>query len=101
MGFIMLDTEKKSLIIERDYLMFQETILSEQYDEVTDELSEYLSEDGAQEDAYSKYLANEQQKYDSKKATIETKLKKINGDIDGLEKAVDTNVKQNKLNISV
>ncbi len=47
-------------------------------------------------------LEYEQELYDSQKGSIESQLKEINAEIDGLDKAVDTNIKQEgKISISV
>lgn len=102
MTFLSLNIEKSSLTMEKDQLEYQEMILSEEYNEITQELSDYLSEDNAQEDAYSHYLEQQQELYDSRKQSIESQLKVINAEIDSYGKAVDTNIKSEcKLSISV
>ena len=102
MGFLSLNIEKSSLITQKNDLEYQEMILSQQENDITAELSDYLSQEGAEEDAYSKSLEADQQLYDSKKASIESQLKLINGEIDGYDKAVDTNIKSEcKLQVSV
>lgn len=102
MTFLSLNVEKSSLTLEKNQLEYEEMILSGQYNDITEELSDYLSESGAEEDAYSKYLEQQQELYDQRRASIESQLKVINTEIDSYDKAVDTNIKQEcKLSISV
>lgn len=101
MTFLSLNVEKSALTIEKNQLEYEEMILSNQENEITEELSDYLG-DNNQEDAYSKYLEEQQQVYDQRKASIESQLKVLNAEIDSYDKAVDTNVKSEcKLSVSV
>ena len=101
MGFLDLSIEKSSLITQKNDLEYQELILGQQENDITQQLSDYLSQDGATEDAFSKSLEADQQIADSKKATIDSQLKLINQEITDYDKAVDTNIKECKLSVSV
>lgn len=102
MTFLSLNIEKSSLTMEKDDLEYEEMILSEEYNQVTQELSDYTSQDGAEEDAYTQYLEQQQKLYDSRRQSIEAQLKVINTEIDSYDKAVDANIKNEcKLSISV
>lgn len=108
MTYIDLNVDKSSLIIQRDQLQYREMILSEDLNSITREMAD-ITEEHSGDDEYDpdsdlemKQLEYEQQLYDSQKASLETQLKELNAEIDGFDKAVDTNIKQSgKISISV
>lgn len=108
MTFIDLNVDKCSLIQQRDQLQYQEMILSEDLNSITREMSDITQEHSGDDDydpdadLDMKQLEYEQQLYDSQKGSIESQLKELNAEIDGFDKAVDTNIKQSgKISISV
>lgn len=103
MAFLALAIESSSLILQKNQLEYQELILTEQLNQVTTEESDYLAEneDASADDAYYRYLENIQEQVDSQKASIESRLKAINAELDSYNKAVDNNIKNEcKLSIS-
>lgn len=103
MAFLSLAIEKSYLTIEKTQLEYQEMVISNQLNTITSQLTNFLSEDGADADcAYARALENMQEQYDTQKESIESQLKVINTEIDSYEKAVQNNIKSEcKLNISV
>lgn len=103
MTFLSLGIEKSCLIQQKDLLEFEEMIFTNNYNEVTSELSSYLSQDGASSsDAAACQLEAQQELFDSKKTAIEAQLETINAELDSYDKAVQTNIKSEcKLSISV
>ena len=73
------------------------------YNAITDDMSSYLDDDSnSADDSTYRQLQSEQQRYDSKKGSVESRLKIINAQIDGYQEAVKNNVKTEcKLSISV
>lgn len=100
MAFLSLNIEKSSLTIQKDQLEYREMVLSEQLNEITQEMSDITLENKGQEDydpstdADMIYLEAQQEMYDSEKESIESQLKELNAEIDGYDKAVDTNIKK-------
>lgn len=103
MTFLSLGIEKSCLTQEKDLLEFEEMIYTNNYNEITAELSTYLGQDGASTtDAQACKLQAQQELYDSKKGAIEAQLETINAELESYEKAVQTNIKSEcKLSISV
>ncbi len=103
MTFLSLAIEKSCLTQQKDLLEFEEMILVNNYNNVTSQLSTYLSEDGASSsDNTACQLEAQQEYYDSKKTAIEAQLETINAEIDSYEKAVTNNIKSEcKLSLSV
>lgn len=102
MAFLSLGVETIFLGQEKTELEYQEIILTKEYNDKTQELSDYLAEDGAEEDAYVEYLKQQQQYFDSQRQSIEQQLQTINSEIEGYKKVVDNNIKNEcKLSISV
>ena len=108
MTFIDLNVDKCSLIQQKDRLQYRLMILSEDLNSITREMSDITQEHSGDEeydpdsDLDLRQLEYEQELYDSQKGSIESQLKEINAEIDGLDKAVDTNIKQEgKISISV
>lgn len=108
MTYIDLNVDKSSLITQRDQLQYREMILSEQINSKTRQMAD-ITEEHSGDDKYDpdkdmemKQLEYDNELYDSQKASIETQLKELNAEIDGFDKAVDTNIKQEgKISISV
>lgn len=108
MTFIDLNVDKNSLIMQRDQLQYQEMILSEDLNSITRQMSDITQEHSGDADYNPdtdlelKALEYEQEIYDSQKGSIESQLKELNSEIEGFDKAVDTNIKQScKISISV
>lgn len=103
MTFLSLGIEKSCLTQQKDLLEFEEMCYTNNYNEITQSLSEYLSQDGNKtSDSKACELEAQQELYDSKKTAIEAQLETINSEIESYEKAVQTNVKSEcKLSISV
>ena len=102
MTFLSLNIEKNCLVQQKNFLEYQEMIYSSQYNEVTEEMTEYLTanEDGSYDNVIAA-LQSEQQIYDAKKNSIESQLEVINAEIDGYSKAVTNNIKSTcKLTLS-
>ena len=100
MTFLSLGIEKSCLTQQKDLLEFEEMSISNNLNETTEELADYL--ELYEEDSYTASLEAQQELYDSKKASIESQLEAINAEIESYEKAVSTNVKSEcKLQISV
>lgn len=102
MAFLSLGVETSFLTQEKTELEYEEMVLTMEYNQATEELSDYLAEDGAEEDAYTEYLKQQQQYYDSKRQSIEQQLQTINTEIESYKKVVDNNIKSEcKLSVSV
>lgn len=108
MTFIDLNVDKCSLIQQKDRLQYRLMILSEDLNSITREMADITAEHSGDEDydidkdMEMRQLEYEQELYDSQKGSIESQLKEINAEIDGFDKAVDTNIKQEgKITISV
>jgi len=107
MTFLALNTSTCYLIREKSGLEYNEMVAVNNYDMILDKMTSYLSENTPQnprlatDPAYVS-LQTQQQAYDSDKSQIESKLKVINAEIEGYQKAVETNIKSEcKLSISV
>lgn len=94
MTFLSLAIEKNCLTQEKDLLEYQEMCYSSEYNQVTEEMGQYQNEntDGRYDNAIAS-LESYQEFYDNKKGTIESQLKVINNEIEGYDKAVTNNVK--------
>lgn len=103
MTFLSLNIEKSYLTIEKTQLEFEEMCISNKLNTITEDLQDYLSEDGADsDDAYAKVLEAQQEQYDSDKESLESRLKVLNTEIESYQKTVETNIKSEcKLSISV
>lgn len=104
MTFIGLGIETSSLTQQKSQLEFEESIIVNEYNYVTEEMSEIASDGDTdlENNAYYQQLEHYQELYDSKKNAIETQLKTINAEIESYQKAVDTNIKSEcKLSVSV
>lgn len=104
MTFLSLGIETSSLMQQKAELEFEETIIVNQYNYVTEEMAEVSSDehDDLENNPYYQELEHYQELYNSKKGAIETQLKTINAEIESYQKAVDTNIKSEcKLSISV
>lgn len=93
MAFISLNVDSQVLTQEQNLCEYKLMVNSSYYRQVTAELQDYLSEDNAQEDAYSASLEAAQELYDSEKESLESQLEVINAQIESYGKAVTSNVK--------
>lgn len=99
MTFLALSIDKCSLIQQRDLLQYQEMVLNQDLNRITQEMSDITSEHTGDEDydpdsdLEMKQLQYQQQIYDSEKESLETQLKELNSEIDSYGKAVETNIK--------
>lgn len=103
MTFLALGIEKSCLQQQKDMLEFEEMVYTTNYNNITEQLSSYLSQDGAStSDNYACQLEATQELWDSRKSAIESQLESINSELDGYDKAIQTNIKSEcKLSISV
>lgn len=108
MTFLALNIDKSYLIHEKSDLEYQEMIITNEYNYVTDAMSDYATEasqggsNKSVDDATMAALQAQQQLFDSQKKAIESKLEVINAEVESFTKAVSTNIKSEcKLNISV
>jgi hypothetical protein len=106
MTFLSLNIEKSSLTIQKSQLEFQEMILSEELNTVEQQMQDLTESADGDSDITStsayKTLELMDEQYNSQKEAIESQLKSINAEIEGYDKAVDTNIKSEcKLSISV
>lgn len=102
MTFLALGIEKSCLQQQKDMLEFEEMVYANNYNNITEQLSSYLSEGGSTTDSTACALEATQELYDSKKSAIESQLETINAELDSYDKAVQTNIKSEcKLSISV
>jgi hypothetical protein len=85
--------------MQKNQLEYQEMILSEDLNKITQEMSDTTEEHSGDtdynpdNDLAMRELEYQQQLYDSEKSSIESQLKEINAEIDSYDKAVDTNIK--------
>lgn len=113
MTFLVLNMATTQLIIQQSDLEYQEMILSQEYDQITQEIGDRSQElsstttsgtsntNTLENDSELQYLKAQQDIYDTKKSNIESQLKVIQAELENYQKAVDTNVKSEcKLNIS-
>lgn len=100
MTVLALSMSTSYLMGEKSQLEYMEMEYTNEYNDVTSELTDYLDNGKSSDDAY-KQLQSRQQGFDSKKTTIESRLKVINSEIEGYKEAVKNNVKECKLSISV
>lgn len=97
MSFLSLAIETSCLTQEKDQLEYQEMIIVSQYDQITQDIST-----AAAQNLDTTSLEAQQQYYDSQKSSIESQLKNINAQIEGYQKATDTNIKSEcKFSVSV
>lgn len=104
MTFLSLGIEASSLMQQKSELEYEETIIVNQYNYVTEEMAEVAGDDDVdlENNRYYQELERYQELYNSKKGAIETQLKTINSEIESYQKAVDQNIKSEcKLSISV
>lgn len=104
MTFLALNIQKSSLIEQKSDLEYQEMVYTNEYDYVTSRLADLTSDSSVDlsNNREAAKLQALQQFYDSKKNSIESQLEVINGQIEGFQKAVSTNIKSEcKLTISV
>lgn len=103
MTLLALSMSSAYLVGEKSQLEAEEMGYVNDYNDITDEMSGYLedSNNSAEDNTY-RQLQSEQQRYDSKKGSVESRLKIINAEIEGFQEAVKNNVKTEcKLSISV
>ena len=106
MTILALNMSACYLLGEKSELEYQEMEYVNEYNDVTNDMTSYLDKTdnkthSSSDDEY-KQLQSKQQNYDSKKTTIESRLKVINSEIEGFQEAVKNNVKSEcKLSISV
>ena len=108
MTVLALSMSSCYLMGEKSQLEYEEMEYVNDYNDVTGELSNYLDKTTeankkhtSGDDEY-KRLQAKQQEYDSKKTTIESRLKVINSQIEGFQEAVKNNIKSEcKLSLSV
>lgn len=101
MTFLSLNIESQCLEQEKNLCEYQLMINTSHLNQVTSTLSNYLSQDGAQEDATSAGLEAEQDMYDTQKSALESRLKVIDAQIESYGKAVTQNIKSEcKLTLS-
>lgn len=103
MTFLALSIQQSSLMEQKSELEYLEMIYSNDYDYVTGKLADLASDQSVDMESRAvKALQAQQQFYDSKKASIESRLKVINAQLESYDKAVTQNVKTEcKLSISV
>ena len=106
MTFLALNIDKGYLVQEKADLEYQELVITNEYNNVTDDMAAYSekasnSNKSLENDSTMKELESYQQLYDSQKSAIESKLEVINAEVESFGKAVDTNIKSEcKLTIS-
>ena len=101
MTFLSLNVESQCLTQEKNLCEYELMVNTCQLNQITSELQNYLSQDGAVEDAKSAALEAKQQIYDTKKDSLESQLEAINAQIDSYGKAITQNIKSEcKLSIS-
>lgn len=93
MTILSLNVESQCLTQEKNLCEYKLMANASQLNNVTSELSDYLSADGAQEDAYSASLEAQQELYDSQKDSLESQLEVINAQIESYGKAISQNIK--------
>ena len=99
MTILALSMSSCYLMSEKSDLEYQEMEAVNGYNAATEDLGQ-LGNDAPAGDLRN--AQSEQQKYDSKKTTIESRLKVINAEIEGFQEAVKNNVKSEcKLSLSV
>jgi len=103
MTFLSLNIEKSALTQQKDYLEYQEMILSGELNQISEQMAGYEEEnDDGDYDNEIDALESYQEVYDSQKSSIESQLESINAQIESYDKAVQTNIKSEcKLTISV
>lgn len=104
MTFLSLGIEKSSLMQEKSHLEYEESVIVNELNYVTEEMADVAGEDDVdlENNPYYEELQHYQELYNSKKEGIESQLKTLNAEIESYDKAVDTNIKSEcKLSISV
>jgi len=102
MTFLSMSIESSSLTQEKSLLEYQEICITVQENKITQEMADYTTGGGSNDDSYYASLEAYQETYDSQKSSIESQLEAINAEIDSYEKAIQTNVKNEcKLTLSV
>ncbi len=100
MAFLSLGIEKSFLTLEKSGLEYEMMMYENEYNEITEEINDYYSEECDDEDALA-YLQNQQEYYDSKKEGIESQLTLINNEIESYDKVIGENIKKScKLSFS-
>ncbi|MDD3436659.1 MAG: hypothetical protein PHC64_05860 [Candidatus Gastranaerophilales bacterium] len=105
MAFLALAIEKSSLIVQKTQLEYQQMILCEELNQITEEMQDLVeaADDDCDITDTAAYQALEwaDEQYSAKKDTIEAQLMAINQEIEGYGKAVTDNIKNEcKLTIS-
>lgn len=93
MTMLSLNVESQCLTQEKNLCEYELMVNACELNEITSELSDYLSQDNAVEDAYSAGLEAKQEIYDAKKESLESKLEVINAQIESYGKAITQNIK--------
>lgn len=108
MTFLSLNVESIALRLQKNELEYEEMIISQQYNTITQKMadeSEMYSDDESYDptkDPVMQYYQQQQQLFDSQKSSLEAQLQVINSEIESYGKAVDANIKSEcKLSISV
>lgn len=96
MSFLALNIEKMYLMTQKSELEFEQVCLTNQVNDTTEELEDYLSDneiDDYSDDDYATYLHEQETYLTTQNESVGSQLTAINNQVDNYDKTITANIK--------